>query len=128
MKFLFLDDMKGRHRQFKEWFPSQDVDYVFTYADCIKMLERTEYDSVFLDHDLSEQDILCDPQTAKGKTGSDVAEWIVANKQPQQIPMIVVHSLNPVGATNMVNILSSAGFEAVHVMFMLLKELVVFDG
>lgn len=120
MKALFLDDMRDRHdlflRQHSSTFDS--IEQAFSYEQFVQQVPGLGPDDImFLDHDLSEQSIMCDPDTWQGeRTGTDVAKWIVANLSPEATPSIVIHTLNPVGRQNMADILVAGGFLRVSVV------------
>ena len=122
MRALFLDDMSERHRQFKSKHSKEfeHVDYVYTYDDAVKYLKSHTYNAVFLDHELSENAIMCDPDDIDERTGADLAIWIVQNMETEDAPGFVIHSLNPVGRERMVNLLRDAGFDASGIPFYIL--------
>lgn len=99
-KILFLDDMDTRHFSFMKYASGMDVTYVWTADEAIDALKKTEFTQVFLDHDLSEEDIMVKVgEKSKVKTGMDVVDFIVTmEKQPQSI---VIHSHNPPASTEM---------------------------
>lgn len=125
MKVLFLDDMEERHQKFQEaakskgWTANHCVSYdTFVTA----MIQHWDHDVLFLDYDLSVEDIMCDPDgVTETKTGTDVAKWLVKNCKGQKME-IVLHSLNPGGVTRMKDILTDAGFTVHAIPFIHLPQ------
>lgn len=106
VKFLFLDDDKERIGFVTKEFASIDfVDiYIAETADqAIRLLTAEKFDMISLDHDLGGEVY---QDSAKG-TGFEVAvalskiDFYIKNDIP-----ICVHSWNPDGAKNMINILN----------------------
>jgi DNA-binding NarL/FixJ family response regulator len=122
IKILFLDDSSFRHQCFdKNHEKTRDIEisHAYDYESAVRMLSNNKFDIAYLDHDLSDADQLCNPDSETiEKTGSDVAKFVALELQPQLIPdLIIVHSFNPVGAKNMVNILEDRGIKAVWAPF-----------
>jgi len=121
MRILVLDDMEERHELFHPLHKSNKniVIHTYRYEDCIMELKSTPdaFDAIFLDHDLSLEAIMCDPNTIEEKTGTDVAKWIASNMDPETCGTIICHSMNPHGRLNMFKILYEAGFQAVNLPF-----------
>ena len=80
---LFLDDLRN---------PPDGFTVCRTYEDCIKMLQKNQVEVISLDHDLGTE-----------KTGYSICLWMVENNYI--VPKIYIHSANPVGMKNMVQIL-----------------------
>lgn len=126
LRALFLDDMESRHDSFRRTHGDDfNVTYVFTYEEFVEAYLTDDFDVLFLDHDLSEKAILCDPDNIDEMTGTDVAKWLVSihDLSKKTLPGIVVHSLNPAGRARMVDILVSGGIDAVPMPFHLLSSL-----
>lgn len=111
LKVLFLDDMHSRHKAIAPHLLGFNVDYVWDYEEAITALTARDYDILMLDHDLSLESIMGDPDDPEEMNGTKVAEWIVENKTPEDFIQIICHSLNPSGRANMVRILKEAGFK-----------------
>jgi len=99
IKILFLDDMEERHKSFEETIelyddsPRYEIDHVYTAYDAVEKIRATRYDQVFLDHDLSEDDIMIEPNAvSKEPTGMDVVDHIMTMEHPPS--WIVIHSCN----------------------------------
>lgn len=119
MTVMFLDDMMERHRSFKYVAPTDvEVKYVYTAQQAIDYIEAEHPTQVFLDHDLSEEDIMV---AVGGKssvpTGMTVVDHILKMDRP---PMsIVVHSCNGPAAEEMVARLKEhpAGIKVLRIPF-----------
>ncbi len=102
-KVLFLDDMEHRHKEFIRATVGYGLEIVRVYraADAIKALENDEFCQVFLDHDLSTDDIMVKVgEESKVPTGMTVVDYIVNMERP---PMdVIVHSCNGPAAWEMV--------------------------
>lgn len=95
-KILFLDDMGWRHSEFtrrSDRWPDIKVWQAHTAKGAIALLESETFDQIFLDHDLSEDDIMIEVgKKGTVPTGMDVVDHIMTMENP---PMdIIVHSCN----------------------------------
>lgn len=106
MKILFLDDNESRYQTIRRHIWPKKAK---TAAEAIYCLQTEQYDAVFLDHDLGDEENV--PSDGVEETGYTVAKWIVENKP--SIPLIVVHSCNHSGARNMATILARADYRVV---------------
>lgn len=113
-RVLFLDDDPGRHKAVKHIFLHDEA---YTAQDAIQKLQDALYDVVFLDHDLGGMEMV--ESNGSEETGYTVAKWIAANKPT--IPLIVVHSLNPVGSENIASLLRQSGYNVYKCMFTFLR-------
>ena len=97
-RILFLDDMAWRHSEFAKALFKRGVERVevhraWTAAEAKEYLHMYEFDQVFLDHDLCEEDIMLEVgERGKEASGMDVVDHIVAMENPPKD--IIVHSLN----------------------------------
>ncbi len=105
---LFLDDDHERHRRFRarieqgELIAHDRVRYVHSAAEAIDALETHggEIDQAFLDHDLSEADILVAVGApSQVPTGMAVVDHILTMSRPPA--SVVVHSYNHDAAVEM---------------------------
>jgi hypothetical protein len=126
MKILFLDDMVVRHNYFTDFIKKQrfneenypEIYHAYTYdQSIISLCSDNIFDLVSLDHDLSEEDIMCDPKSVRSKTGSDVATFITLMPKHKVPKNIIIHSLNPKGSENMYDILGYAGISSYRIPF-----------
>jgi len=105
MRVLILEDSKFRQKVFRHNLIGVIPTFVETAAECIDILNSQERFSIlFLDHDLGGQEM----QTGQA-TGTEVAQWLHDN--PNKLPVhIIIHSLNPVGANRMMDLLPNATY------------------
>ncbi len=98
-KVLFLNDMETRHKAFKHALRFRhdlDFTYVYTALDAINALDAQHFDQAFLDHDLSIDDIMCEPgdHEATVPTGMAVVDHILTMERPPS--MVCVRAYNEV--------------------------------
>jgi len=105
MRILVLDNDRARLKLFKQKLIGNVVDCVETASEAIELLKNNIYDQVSLDHDLTEQVF----QPSGPGTGFEVAQWIVDHKD-RKPKKIVIHSLNNIGAQNILSILPEADY------------------
>lgn len=84
---IFLDDIRSIPRGY---------DGVRGYSDCIRLLSQNKGNvtEISLDHDLGEL-----------RNGYDVCKWLVENEYYDGLERIILHSANPVGIKNMIQLL-----------------------
>ena len=101
---LFLDDIRTIPRGYEG---------VRSYADCIRFLNNNKgkIDTISLDHDLGEI-----------KNGYDVCKWIVENEYYDGLNTIILHSANPVGIKNMVQLLDRYLPENIEIYYLTLDR------
>lgn len=113
---LFLDDDHSRHAQFREradelgYGAKYKMIYVHTAAEAIEALQAHEGELIqaFLDHDLSEDDIMVAVGgSSKVPTGMAVVDHILTMKRPPV--SVTVHSYNGPAAVEMCARLSELG-------------------
>ena len=103
MRILILEDSPERINSFRENMAGNEIVALDNPKQAIKKLIEEKWDILFLDHDLGGQAMV-----ASGEgTGYEVALWLSRNRdfRPQ---VVIVHSLNPVGANNICGVLPSA--------------------
>lgn len=116
LQTLFLDDCPNRTKLFKSKYPHATT--VETATKCIEVLQQYDkIDELYLDHDLGGMMMV---DSDREDCGMEVVRWLVDNKK--DINHIVVHSLNPVGAKQMVLALKDAGYRAIKLNFLRLSE------
>jgi hypothetical protein len=114
--YLFLDDNSARHDQFLDFTYSlfeteEEKDYCIRHVHSVLGATEVfnedlnkEWEILFLDHDLGEQDQMCLPGVNnKFPTGTDLAGFILENNIKSRL--ILLHSFNPVGRNTMSKIL-----------------------
>lgn len=96
MTYIWVDDVRNPTIPNATWCRS--------YESAIAAINNSYEDSIVLclDHDLGEE-----------KTGYDIAKYIVENNIP--ISLIQIHSANPVGRSNMNQLLTRYGYNVVMV-------------
>ena len=107
-KIFILEDDSRRIGYFQARFGPDHILHIAKNVEEGKVIAETHgpFDIMFLDHDLAPEHY--DPSIKSGDdiyapTGYDFVKWLVSNKQVlSQFPRIIVHSLNPHGAANMV--------------------------
>jgi hypothetical protein len=110
MKILVLDDMPVRHAAFAKYFASEAVTHVYTYDEARLAMEATTFDVAYLDHDLNDYSPGASMYGRQELTGEDVARYIAKTLSPGNRPLeVIIHSWNPEGARNMLNILRDIG-------------------
>lgn len=101
---LFLDDMGWRHSEFtrrSDRMPDIKVWQAHSANGAIELLKSQAFDQVFLDHDLSEDDILIKVgEQSKVPTGMDVVDFILTMENPPR--EVIVHSCNGPASWEMV--------------------------
>lgn len=103
---LFLDDMQSRHDEFSKAVLQRGWRVVHAHcaSTAIKYLREHpgEVAIAFLDHDLSEQDIMIIPgQPSHVPTGMTVVDAIVGMPKDDRPGSVVVHSCNEPAAVSM---------------------------
>jgi len=80
---LFVDDERTANHNFIR---------AYDYDDAIQTMEEYDVQIISLDHDLG-----------LGKTGYDITKWMVENDYWPKV--IIIHTANPVGSQNMIQLL-----------------------
>jgi len=108
MRILILEDNSERQEQFKKNLVGHNIEITDSSKIAIETLSNKKWDILFIDHDLGGKVFV----PSEENTGYEVAKFLEEHKQ--FIPKnIIVHSLNPVGAKNIMNILPNA----IHIPF-----------
>jgi len=100
MKVLIVEDIKFRQDLIKQKIELEDVNATKKADKALELLERYAYDLVFLDHDLIGM-----------RSGSYLTQrWYEALKKnpakfKTQKPIVIIHSMNMIGASKMENYL-----------------------
>ena len=87
--YLYVDDIRQIP---KELYNSYKCFQAFSYKQAITKLNKTKFSIIDLDHDLGEE-----------KTGYDICKYIVENNI--RFDKIKIHTSNPVGRNNMIQLL-----------------------
>ena len=96
MNILILEDSNERAVAFFRNLPKHDLCFVKTAQEAVSQLIDDEWDVLFLDHDLGGKIL----QPSDENSGYGVACWLAEN-QDRKPALIIIHSLNPVGALRM---------------------------
>lgn len=116
MKILVLDDDQKRANAFADNIlslptppgktASPILDLTLNVDNCKALLGKNQYDLIFLDHDLDDR-VYVSP--LEFNTGSEIARFMANEPHPNWIgAVIVIHTLNPVGAQYMQKYLPTA--------------------
>ena len=113
-RVLFLDDMEWRHSEFRRLTEGLGIriDRAHSADEAITLLSSRHYDQVFLDHDLSEEDVMVAPGSRSHvPTGMDVVDHILSMASPPG--EAIVHSCNGPAAEEMRARLERCGIRSV---------------
>lgn len=96
MRVLIIEDIDFRQNFIKEKIGNKDADWAPNAEKALAFLEENNYDLVFLDHDL-----------IGAKSGSYITELWYQQKEKfkTQKPVVIIHSMNMIGAQIMTNYL-----------------------
>lgn len=114
MRLFILDDDELRHAAFAKRFSDFDRVHVRTVDEALSALRENKFDIAFLDHDLNMYEHKSVGMSQHGPielTGAHVAAFITAMDPDKRPSFAVVHSWNPAGARNIIEILREAGVE-----------------
>ena len=117
LRIFVLDDNQERIDYFTKQFDNHDL--IIHYKinkQTYNILKEEKFDILFLDHDLENHH-----SVSPEKNGQTIALFLTQNKL-QQHAIIYIHSMNPVGANNMVKIFNNAGYEVQWIPYHLLKQ------
>ena len=106
--------MESRHDWFKMAMGKDNkLVHCYTPDEFYAEVEIGWPDTMFLDHDLSETAIMCDPDNIDERTGTDVAQWLAATTEDCDAErcQVIIHSMNPIGAENMYQILKKNAWQ-----------------
>ena len=94
--------MKSRRDCFRQNSIGFIVDFAINAKEAISLLNKNEYDLIYLDHDLEEEHYHVNKENHKD--GSFVARHL--NQMTQHHgKIVIIHSLNPAGRANIKSIL-----------------------
>jgi CheY-like chemotaxis protein len=102
-RILILEDDLERRSVFAGYLSEHDTVPVTLASTAIELLEKEEWDWLFLDHDLGDT-----WRADEGhNTGYAVAKWL--EEHPERKPRhIILHSMNPIGRERMQQALPEA--------------------
>lgn len=113
--YIYVDDIREDDRWFNSHFSRKDYIPIIctSYQSTIDTIERILRENpdanIFLDldHDLGELEMLA-YGTTNEKTGYDICMYVIENEI--QLTGFHIHSMNPVGARRMSDVLLRAGY------------------
>jgi CheY-like chemotaxis protein len=119
-RVLVVEDNEARCAWFAERLKGRRLDVTCDVPTALAWLSERDYEAILLDHDLAEEHYFSDERDDE-RTGYAVALWLAQNPTAQRDALIIIHSLNYVGAGRMLATLRDAGREAEHIPFHYLK-------
>ena len=118
MRLLILEDNPIRIEKFKKLFKNQEIVIFDNVDDAIAACEKEEFKVLWLDHDLDNK-IWVDSHSCHN-TGYKFVYTLIF-KGLQKNSLIYIHSMNPVGANKMLNMLKDNDYDGIWIPFHLLK-------
>ena len=106
---FLLDDDERRHRWFEKRFVGDDLVIAETVDEAKSRLAETNYDAIFLDHDLLPHHYESNDHDDYSQTGYAIAEWLNERSNLQRAATIIVHTRNADAAIPMVQKLRESG-------------------
>ncbi len=106
---LVLDDDERRHRWFIKRFIGDDLDVAENVEEAKELLSATNYDAIFLDHDLLPHHYESNDHDDYANTGYAIAEFLNERSEIQRAATIIVHTRNADAAIPMVQKLRESG-------------------
>ncbi|MBD0371278.1 MAG: hypothetical protein ICV60_10620 [Pyrinomonadaceae bacterium] len=119
-RILIVEDDAERCDWFNQKFSGRILDVTCNVTQAIGWLSEREYSMILLDHDLAEEHYFSN-ELDDERTGYAVAAWLAAHPDRQRDATILIHSLNYLGATRMLEALHNAGRDAEHIPFSYLQ-------
>ena len=119
-RVLIVEDDETRCAWFRERLSGSLLDVTCDVRTAIRWLGERDYRAVLLDHDLTEEHYFSNEPDDE-RTGYAVARWLAEHASSQRDALIIIHSLNYVGAGRMLAVLREAGREAEHIPFYYLQ-------
>ncbi|HEX8708020.1 MAG TPA: cyclic-phosphate processing receiver domain-containing protein [Pyrinomonadaceae bacterium] len=115
-RVLIVEDDSTRCSWFRQKFSARPVDLTCDVKEAARWLAEREYTMILLDHDLVEEHYFSDEPDDE-RTGYAVASWLAAHPDRQREAVVIIHSLNYLGAQRMLDLLRDAGRDAEHIPF-----------
>ena len=117
---FLLDDDTRRHKWFEKRFDGDELDIAETVEEAKEFLSTSNYDAIFLDHDLLPHHYKSNDHDDYANTGYAIAEFLTENSTLQRAATIVVHTRNADAAIPMVQKLRETGRNVEYVAFPML--------
>ena len=106
---FLLDDDERRHRWFEKRFAGDHLDVAVTVEEARELLLETNYDAIFLDHDLLPHHYESNDHSDFASTGYAIAEFLREHADLSRAATIIVHTRNADAAIPMVQKLRESG-------------------
>lgn len=106
---FLLDDDRRRHRWFEKRFSGDELAIAETVDEAKGLLAESNYDAIFLDHDLLPHHYESNEHDDFANTGYAIAEWLNNKPELQRAATIIVHTRNADAAIPMVQKLRESG-------------------
>ena len=113
-KILILEDNIERINWFKQIFKNNELHITKDISSALLFLSINDIDIMFLDHDLDIDNLY------SLNNGVEFCKNLIKNNLHKKA-LVYIHSMNPVGANVMLNLLNDNGYEAQWIPFRLLK-------
>ena len=120
-RVLIVEDDAMRCSWFEQKFVSHILDLTCDVNQAAEWLENREYVLILLDHDLTDEHYFSDEPDDE-RTGYAVAAWLASHPDRQINALILIHSLNYLGAQRMLELLHGSGRDAQHIPFHYLQS------
>jgi CheY-like chemotaxis protein len=115
-RILLVEDDETRCTWFRARLAGYELDVTCDVREAAAWLAAREYAAILLDHDLAEEHYFSNEPDDE-RTGYAVAAWLAAHPDRSRAALIIIHSLNYVGAARMRDLLLDAGRDAECVPF-----------
>lgn len=113
MKILFLDDDLNRCKKVRQECVGHVITIVHTVNEAKQALDSDVFDLISLDHDLGEKQMCA----SDSDSGYEVAKYLSQLTNGNQQAVVIIHSMNPIGSDNMLNLLRDNDIKAYKLIF-----------
>lgn len=119
VKVLIVEDSIPRMTWFQESLIGCSVDWAHNVDLAIDLLDKIDYDVIFLDHDLLDEHYMyllenkeLTPEMLE-QTGRAVARWLGERPEKSRKARVVIHSMNDAGSKSMASYLKGRRVDCV---------------
>ncbi len=113
MKILILEDNLTRVEKFKQLFKNQEL-YIFDdILEALDACEKNDFQILFIDHDLDNKIWV---HSQEENTGWNFIR-ILINRGLCKNSLFYLHTMNPIGANRMLNMLLDRGYDGIWIPF-----------
>lgn len=119
MRVFILEDSAPRMAWFREALTDCVIDWAFDVERGIELLDKHDYDVIFLDHDLCDDHYECvlgerelTPELIE-TTGRAVARWLGERPEKSRRARIILHSMNESGRESMASCLMGRPIDSI---------------